>query len=123
VTLPLLSLSDDPVLREATRAVIRQTHADTLADRAASPAGQLLQVLIEIAAKDERKTTALSDLTSAFIERFGGDFERPITNRYVGSLLRRSVGIRPYKSHGTFQVPLDRERIATRAVQYGIEAN
>ena len=37
ITLPLLSLISDPVLRDATRSVVRQTHADTLSDRASSP--------------------------------------------------------------------------------------
>lgn len=121
VTLPLFSLIDDPVLRIATRRILRQAQHDTLADRAASPAGQLLQLLTDTVMGSEERTIALSVLTDQFIERFGSDFERPITNRYVGSLLRRALDTHPYKSHGTYQVPLDRDRIATRALLYGIE--
>jgi hypothetical protein len=78
--------------------------------------------LVELASKDERKTLAIGELTAAFIERYGGDYERPITNRYVGSLLRRALNIRTFKSHGNYQVPLDRERIAARAEHYGVES-
>jgi hypothetical protein len=123
VTLPLLSLVDDPVLRVATRRILRQAQRDNLADRAASPAGQLMQLLADMLQTDDRQTIALSDLAERFIERFGSDFDRPITNRYIGSLLRRVLDIHPYKSHGTYQVPLDRERIALRAPLYGVEVS
>jgi len=122
ITLPLLSLISDPLLRDAARSVVRQTHADTLAERASSPAGQLIALLVELASKDERKTMPIGELTAAFIERYGGDYERPITNRYVGSLLRRALNIRTFKSHGNYQVPLDRERIAVRAEHYGVDS-
>jgi hypothetical protein len=121
VTLPLLSLVDDPVLRVATRRILRQAQRDSLADRGASPAGQLLQLLVDTVITGDQKTIALSDLTEQFIERFGSDFDRPITNRYVGSLLRRALDVHPYKSHGTYQVLIDRERIALRAPLYGVE--
>jgi hypothetical protein len=122
VTLPLLSLINDPELRTAIRRILGQAQRDTLADRAASPPGQLLQLLVDTVAKDDRQTIALSELTTLFIERFGSDFDRPITNRYVGSMLRRALDVHPYKSHGTYQVPIDRERVVARASLYGIES-
>jgi hypothetical protein len=42
----------------------------------------------------------LAEVTAAFSERCGGEYDRPITIRYVGLILRRTLGIRPYKSHG-----------------------
>jgi hypothetical protein len=121
VTLPLFSLIDDPTLHRVTKQIVTQTHTDTLADRAASPAGALLALLIEFSGKEDRKSIGLHEVTAKLVEASGRDVERPITNRYVGSLLRNALGIHPYKSHGTYQVPLVRERIALLAARYGLE--
>lgn len=121
VTLPLLSLVDDPALHRMTKEIVSQTHADTLADRAASPEGGLVALLSELAAKDDTKSVRLGQITSSFIERRGSEIERPITNRYVGSMLRRALGIHPYKSHGTYRILLDRKKIASLAVRYGVD--
>jgi hypothetical protein len=120
VTLPLLSLIDDPSVHRIVKEIVTETHKDTLADRAASPAGALVALIIEIVGKDDRRSIPLGALTSLFIERSGRDIERPITNRYVGALLRNSLSIHPYKSHGTYHVPLMPERIALLAERFGL---
>jgi hypothetical protein len=121
VTLPLLSILEDPLLHKTAKEIVSQTHADTLADRAASPAGILVALLVELAGEDERRTVGLSKVTATFIERAGSEMDRPITNRYIGSLLRRALGIRSYKSHGTYQVPLEQERLSSLAARYGVD--
>ena len=121
VTLPLLSILDDELLHATAKEIASQTHADTLADRAASPAGILVALLIDLLREEDRRSVGLSKVTTSFIERAGSEIDRPITHRYVGSLLRRALGIRAYKSHGTYQVPLERERLARLAVRYGAE--
>ena len=121
VIIPLLSVVNDPALHAATRAILQKTHADTLAERAASPPGQLIALLVEIAWTAGERTIPIAELTKRFVERYGGDYERPVTNRYLGTLLRRELDIRPYKSHGIYQVPLQREHLARRAARYGVE--
>jgi hypothetical protein len=121
VTLPLVSLVDNARLREATRAIVRQTHADTLAERAASPAGHLIALLLDVASKDERSSIPITELTRAFIERHGSEYERPVTTRYIGALLRRALEIRPYQRHGVYQVGLNHQWLAARAAHFGVE--
>jgi hypothetical protein len=121
VTLPLLSILDDQLLHATAKEIVSQTHADTLADRAASPAGILVALLVDLARAGDRRYVGLSQVTGSFIERAGREIDRPITNRYVGSLLRRALGIRTYKSHGTYQVPLEAQRLAKLGARYGVE--
>jgi hypothetical protein len=121
VIIPLLSLVDDPGLRDAARAVVRKTHAETMAERAASPASQLIALLVEIAESGNHRTIPLAELASRFVERHGGDYERPVTNRYLGVLLRRELDIRPYLIHGVYHVPLSPRHLARRAPRYGVK--
>jgi hypothetical protein len=121
VTLPLLSLLDNARLRDATRSIVRETHADTLAERAASPAGHLIALLLELASRDNRNALPIAELTAAFIERYQKEYDRPIVTRYIGVLLRRVLGIRPHKIHGVYHVGLNRTFLAARAAQFGVE--
>ena len=57
---------------------------------------------------------------TAFVAEHAADYERPIVNRWVGSLLRR-LGISLYKSNGVFVIlPGQEKRIAALAVRYGV---
>jgi hypothetical protein len=122
VTLPLLSLLDSAKLREATRSIVRQTHADTLAERAASPAGQLIALLVDHAFRSDRDVMPVAEVTTTFIERYGSEYDRLITSRYIGHILRRVLHLRPYKIRGISVVRLDREWLRARAAHFGIES-
>jgi hypothetical protein len=123
VALPLLSLVEDKATHAAIKAILQETHADTLADRAASPAGHLIALLLELASQDGVKSISIADLTAAFTECHGNEYDRPITTRYIGSLLRRMLEIRPYQHHGIYKVGLNRRWLANRAKHFGVESS
>jgi hypothetical protein len=65
----------------------------------------------------------LSEIAAAFIAQHGSDYERPITNRWIGGLLRR-LGVVLYKRNGVFVVlPGQQERIDSLCTRYGIESS
>ena len=90
IVLPLLSLVEDEKLREEIKSTARTTHLDTLAERAQSPAGHLAAVLAKLVGEDNDAQISVAELTKRFVDDFGGEYERPITNRYIGSLLAPS---------------------------------
>jgi hypothetical protein len=47
----------------------------------------------------------VKDITAAFIERYGEEYGGRVTPRWIGGVLRRRLGLRTQKSHGTFLVP------------------
>ena len=53
----------------ATKEIVAQTNADTLAERAASPAGGLVALLVELIAGEGRKAIPLAELTALYVER------------------------------------------------------
>ncbi len=42
----------------------------------------------------------VKDITNSFIERHGMDYERKITTKWVGNIVRKRLGLHAYKSVG-----------------------
>jgi hypothetical protein len=63
----------------------------------------------------------VADIVAVFIERYGFEYERAITNRWIGSILRKRLNIATYKSHGVYVVPVgDRSKIELLCGRYGV---
>jgi hypothetical protein len=99
ILLPLLSV----VPGEKQRALIRRTastlQSDLVSDRETSTEGQLLSILARLLEDRPEGNPTLAEIASAFTAEHGSDYERPVTNRWIGSILRR-LGIALYKSNG-----------------------
>jgi hypothetical protein len=66
----------------------------------------------------------VADIATRLIERYGDEYDRPITNRWVGSILRRRLNIRTYKSHGIYVVPMqERPKIELLCNRYGVDTD
>ena len=64
---------------------------------------------------------AIQDITQEFIHRYGDEYERRITPRWVGSLVRRRLGLRPSRSTGVFTLgPEDVARLAALYKRFGL---
>ena len=48
----------------------------------------------------ERTVIAVGDVTAGLIEQYGVEYDRPITPRWVGGILRKRLNLQTYKSHG-----------------------
>ena len=63
----------------------------------------------------------MADIVAVFIERYGFEYDRAITNRWIGSILRKRLNIGTYKSHGVYVVPVgDRSKIELLCGRYGV---
>ena len=94
---------------------------------------QLIQMLKEYPAIDESKVTwgkgpldvgrtqiAVGDVANAFRRRHGPEYDRPITARYVGSILRNRLHLNPVKRHGAYVLdPGLRSRVVALGERYG----
>lgn len=122
IVAPLLSVIDDPTLRISIREHMARSEKTLRADRSASPEGQLLDVVLTLAGKDNAAHITVTAITEAFIERFGKEYERPITPRYVGHLLRNRLRLATYKRHGNFVLPTTQgAHLRVLAERYGVE--
>ena len=121
ILVPLLSVVRDPKLREDLRSVASEAQAGLVAERGLLAEAQVLEIIAELMMTSERAFVPLADVTVGLIERYGAEYERPITNRLVGGILRRRLNLRTYKSHGVYVVPAtERAKIEALCTRYGV---
>jgi hypothetical protein len=97
------------------------TQMGVIAERGLLAEAQALEVLAELMEASQRLVVPVSDVASGLTERYGEEYERPITNKWVGGLLRRRLHIQTYKSHGVYVVPMtERAKVEILCARYGV---
>jgi hypothetical protein len=121
ILLPLLSVISDPNLRVELRSAAFDAQADLVAERGLLAEAQVLEILADLMGGTDRSVIAVGDVTAGLIERYGSEYDRPITNRWVGGILRKRLNLQTYKSHGVYVVPVsERTKIELLCTRYGI---
>jgi hypothetical protein len=121
IMLPLLSVVSDPKLRTALQNAARSTQASIVAERGLRVEAQVLEILAELMLTSDRPIVSVADVTTCFNKRYGAEYERIITHRWIGNILRKTLNLHPYKSHGVYVVSM-KERFKVRLLcqRYGV---
>lgn len=101
---PLLAVAPDGNVREAIRARMRESERQVCAERASTPEGEVLAVVLSLLKEEEREFIPIGEITEFFIDQYGKEYDRPITARYVGHLIRTRLRLPTWKRHGNFVV-------------------
>src|SRR5947207_13453305 len=65
----------------------------------------------------------LKDITSWFVDRHGMDYERKVTSKWIGTIIRKKLNLKTQKSHGVYVIPLSEKPKLDRLYEkYGIGA-
>ena len=82
---------------------------------------QVLEILAELMTTTNGWFVPVADITMGLIERYGAEYERPITNRWIGSVLRKKLNLQTHKSHGVYVVPVsESERVRLLCGRYNV---
>jgi len=120
ILLPLLSVVPEGQHRDAIVRYAERSQARTLEDRGDTVEGQMLAIVQSVTRDRNGAPVAIADIAEAFRAAHASEYERPISNRYVGSVLRR-LGLAPYKSHGTYVLAAEgNERLLALYRRFGI---
>lgn len=106
---PFLSLIQDDQTRSRASALLLAYQRDMISDRALGVEARVLES-IEGLRRLPGPPITIAQIASEMVRRFGEEFERPVTPKWVGAILRRRLGLKPVKSHGNFI--LERQEIA-----------
>ncbi len=122
VFVPLLSIIDDIKAQEEIKELARKYHKELVADRSLDMEAQVLQIIRDMIERGEQ-TLSVKDITSWFVDRHGEDFERKITPRWIGNVIRKKLSLKTQKSRGNFVIPVSEEpKLARLYEKYGISA-
>lgn len=121
---PLVSLIDDAAARGRLVSTLRKYNEDLAEERRESVEAQLLTVIRDLVAKPDTRLT-IQDIADEFTTRFGTEYERRITPRWIGSIVRRRLGLKPGRSvGGAFALgPEEVAQLTKLYLRYGIEMN
>jgi len=121
IMLPLLSVIGDPKLRAELGNVALNAQASIVAERGLLMEAQVLEILAELMMTSSRSVVPVAEITLGLIGRYGAEYERALTNRWIGSILRKKLNLQTYKSHGVYVVPLtERPKIELLCGRYGV---
>lgn len=119
ILLPLLSVLPDAGMRDSIRRLAGAREAQLVSERGMTSEGKLLEILHG----RSLDRLSLKEIVAAFAEAHGADYERPITGRYIGSVLRR-LGLTLYKSDGIYVLaPGQHAVVAALCARYGIRGD
>lgn len=119
--IPLLSIIEDDGARERVSAFSTGIDDELRFDRSMRPEALVLKAIVELLDARPTANVPLSEITRLVIESSSKDFDRYITPRYVGELVRKRLRLATYKSHGVYVISAtDSEKISFLQGRYGV---
>lgn len=119
---PLVSVVSNEADRERVIRVLEKMNEELIDERSEAAEAQLLAVIRDLVARGPDTRLAMQDITREFNVRHGDEYERRVTPRWIGSLVRRRLGLKPSRTTGWFTLgPEDVARLASLYKRYGVE--
>jgi hypothetical protein len=120
-SLALLSLVDDPALRDQIGRGLAGEEARVLQERADTLEAAMLAALTDAFAASTAPHAAVDDIAARFNEKTNQELGRPMTNKWVGGFIRRRLRLATMKTNGVFVVPRSElKRAQALADRFGI---
>jgi hypothetical protein len=117
---PLLSVVEDHTVRQAIERVAGKIEHEIQIDRSLSPEAAVVDVLAALMREATSSSVGVSAVATGLAKKYGHEFERLITPRYVGQIIRKRLRIVTYKTHGVYVVPTtERGKVLFLAERYG----
>lgn len=121
ILVPLLSIIDDESLRSDIQESVESIDQSLYAERSQSTEAGVLEVLHELFLLNGDTALSIAEITEVFGKKFAGEYERPVTNRLIGGVLRNKLRLTTYKSHGVYVLPVsEKPKVEELCVRYGV---
>jgi hypothetical protein len=105
IFLPLLAVVRNPQDREELRALARRYHGEMVSERGMDLEAQILEVIRDLRGSD--RPLAIKDIASWVADRHGDEYERKITNKWIGRVIRRKLQLRPVRTSSGYVIPAE----------------
>jgi hypothetical protein len=122
-SLALLSLIDGEDLRSRLVAHLAGADASTIEERSETHDAAMLAAVTEAFAATPAAYASVKDIADRFNARNAEGFGQPMTNKWVGSFIRRRLRLATTKTGGVYVIPpSERARVSALARRFGVEA-
>lgn len=118
---PLSAVIGDEAAREDLRKSARANSARLKAERGASVEAEVLTVIRSLLEASQKANLAIKDISDLFMRTYASEYERPVTNKWLGHVVRRKLNLVTQKSHGVFVIPgSERAKLTALFERYGV---
>lgn len=122
IFLPLKSVISDPALQDELGRIAKEIHDETIEDRGMEVAADVLSIIQTLFNGQEANKITVKDVTEGLQEKYGADYERHISSKWVGGIIRRKLGLSTQRSNGVYIIPFTQKRKLERLYQkYGLD--
>jgi hypothetical protein len=119
---PLLAVTQDPEAKHNLQTLLRRYHKELMADRGMEIEAQLLEVIRDALAGSTDGAVSVKEIANWFIDRHGEDYERKVTPKWIGSIIRKRLRLQPERVHGVFVVPpAELPKLKRLYIKYGLQ--
>jgi hypothetical protein len=81
----------------------------------------ILEAIRDVVATSPDGQASVKAIAQLFSRRYGDEYDRNITGKWIGSVIRRSLQLKTQKSHGTVViVPTEKAKLARLYERYGL---
>ena len=121
ILIPLLSLIEDKTLREEIWATAGIIEGQLYRNRSASVEAEVLEILSCYIREESRSHISVKEITTEFIRKYSEGYDRPITHRFIGNIIRAKLHLFTYKSHGNYVLPMsEASKIVEMCKRFGV---
>jgi len=121
IFVPLLSIIEDTGAREGLRDLIRRYNRELIADRGMDMEAHILEVIRDLMESSEDGRIAIKDITGMFAARHEEEYDKKITPKWIGSVIRKRLHLKTQKSHGAFVIaPTEKPKLDRLYERFGI---
>ena len=123
IFVPLLSIIDDPRAIDDLRELARKYNREMIADRGMETEAQILEIIRDMLHSPFETRLSMTDITSWMMDRHSMDYERKITSKWIGNIIRKKLNLRLHKSDGLLSIPLsEKPKLERLFERYGVRA-
>ena len=92
IFVPLLSIIEDPEARRDLQELAKRYNREMIADRGMEMEAQILEIICDMLSSPYgEQRLPLTDIMSWFVDRHGMDYERKVTSKWIGTIIRKRL--------------------------------
>ena len=120
---PLLSVVSDEDSRNEIRELALEYNRDLVVERGMDLEGLVLEAIWTIRESSSPEGLSIGAIAELMADRHGDDFDRKLTPRWIGQIVRHKLGLKTERTRDGYVVPQrEQSKLARLYEKYGIES-
>src|SRR5215813_5753931 len=106
IFVPLLTIIEDPEARRDLQELAKRYNREMIADRGMDMEAQVLEIIRDMLSSPYGEARLpLKDITSWFVDRHGTDYERNVTSKWIGNIIRKKLNLKTQRTRDGYIIP------------------